>query len=212
MTERRKRRGSLPVHRWPLWKVITAGLFWLPWSALPLLVPPYVPEWALVASSALFFALFGATLWVYFKDNLWARCVGVFTSFPGVITLMASRAWLAAVPISWEWLLPLWGAIVVAALLPFIAPKLSRFLWTEQTEPRTRLGRAFMALLLAVGPSAGTLGAAWGMYGSRFLGQEPTSLVMAVLGSVLAVGLGFVASYNVVLWKLEEKSASSQAR
>ncbi|MEW6569025.1 MAG: hypothetical protein AB1449_12840 [Chloroflexota bacterium] len=212
MTGRRKRRGSLPVHRWPLWKVVAAGLFWLLWSALPLLIPPYVPGWALVACGALFFAMFGATLWVYFRDNLWARSTLGFSAFPGVFTLMTSRAWLFALPISWQWLLPLWGAVVVAALLPFTAPKLSRVLWTEQTAPRTRLGRALMALLLVVGPSAGTLGAAWGMYGSRFLGQQPTMLGMAVLGSMMAVGCGFVASYNVVLWKLKEKSASSQTR
>ncbi|MEW6569001.1 MAG: hypothetical protein AB1449_12715, partial [Chloroflexota bacterium] len=112
----------------------------------------------------------------------------------------------------WEWLLPLWVAVILAALLPFIAPKLSKFLWTEQTAPRTRIGRAFMAICLAAAPTAGTLGAAWGMYGSRFLGQQPTMLGMAVLGSMAAVLWGFVASYNVVLWKLKEKSASSQAR
>ncbi len=212
MAGRRKGRGSLPVHRWPLWKVVALGLVWLPWSALPLLVPPYVPGWALVACGALFLAMFGATLWIYFRDNLWARSSLAFSGLPGVFALVASRAWLAALPITWKWLFPLWGAVIVAALLPFTAPKLSMFLWTEQTAPRTRVGRVFMAFLLAVAPTAGTLGAAWGMYGSRFLGQQPTMLGMAVLGSVMAVGCGFVASYNVVLWRLKEKSASGQVR
>lgn len=163
MARRRKRPGSLPVHRWPLWKVVAASLFWVPWSGLPLLMPPYVPGWALVVCGALFLAMFGATLWIYLRDNLWARSTLVFSSFPGVLALMASRAWLAALPITWEWLLPLWVAVILAALLPFTAPKLSALLWREQTTPRTRAGRAFMAICLVVAPTAGTLGAVWGM-------------------------------------------------
>lgn len=201
------------MHRWPLWKVVAVALpLWAMTSAIPLLMPPYTPGWALVACGVLFSAMFGATLWVYVRDDLWGRAVGAFTVLPGVFTVTASRAWLAALPVTWEWLLPLWAAVVLAALLPFAAPRLSRFLWTEQTAPRTRVGRAFMAIVLAAAPSAGTLGAAWGMYGSRFLGQEPTLLGIAVLSSVMAVGCGFVASYNVVLWRLKHKPASSQSR
>ena len=203
----------LPIHRWPLWKVIVAGLpLWAMWSALPLLLPPYTPDWVLVSSGLLFLGMFGPWLRVYFRDGLWARSIFVFSVLPGVFTLFGTRAWLAAIPIPWEWLLPLWAAVIVAALLPFAFPKLSRFLWTEQTAPRTRIGRALMVLLLAVGPSAGTLGTAWGMWGSRSLGQEPTMLGIAVLGSVMAVLCGFVASYNVMLWRLKQRSASGQAR
>jgi hypothetical protein len=201
------------MHRWALWKVVAIAVpLWGMTSAIPLVVPPYSPTWALIACASLFFIMVSATLWVYFRDSIWGRSIAVFTVFPGVFTLMASRAWLAALPISWEWLLPLWAAVVAVALLPFAAPRLSKSLWTEQTAPRTRLGRALMVLLLAVGPSAGTLGAAWGMWGSRLLGQEPTLLAMAILGSILAVGLGFVASYNVVLWRVKQRSASGEAR
>ncbi|MGQ9561850.1 MAG: hypothetical protein ACUVWA_15270 [Candidatus Oleimicrobiaceae bacterium] len=204
MTRRRKRRGPLPIHRWPLWKkVVVLGPGSLVWSSVPLLIPPYVPEWTLGVTITLFLSMFGAILWAHFRDNILARSIRVFAGYPGVFTLMASRAWLAALPIGWTWLLPLWGAVVLAALLPFVAPDISETLWREQTTPRTRVGKAFMAFLLAIGPSAGTLGAAWGMYGLRFLGEEPTMLGMAVLGSALAVGGGFIASYHVAVWRRE---------
>lgn len=203
------------MHEWPIWKVLPLmGAVSAMASAIPLLVPPYT-KWAFATSGALFIGVLGPTLWLYFFGyNLLAQAVAIYCLLPGMVGLLASRAWLYALPISWEWLLPLWVAVIVAALLPFTAPRLSEFLWREQTAPRTRIGRAFMALCLAASPTAGTLGAAWGMYGSRFLGQQPTMLGLAVLSSMAAVGCGFVASYNVVEWrhKLESESASGQAR
>ncbi|MEW6569411.1 MAG: hypothetical protein AB1449_14850 [Chloroflexota bacterium] len=203
-----------PAYSWPLWKLLALAIpAFAAWSALPLIVPPHFSEWAVATCGALFVSGLGSTLWLYICGyNPWVQAIAAFSLLPGVFTLLATRTWLYALPITWEWLLPLWVAVILAALLPFTAPKLSKFLWTEQTAPRTRVGRAFMAICLAAAPTAGTLGAAWGMYGSRFLGDQPTALGLAVLTSVTAVGFGFIASYNVVEWRQKQESASSQTR
>ncbi|MEW6569448.1 MAG: hypothetical protein AB1449_15035 [Chloroflexota bacterium] len=212
MTERRKRRGPLPIHHWPLLKVLALEIpVSALWCALPLAIPPYLSKWAIAACAALFLAILISTLVVYYNDSLWARATAGFCLLGGPITLIAARAWLVVLSARWEWLLPLVGGLVVAVVLPFIAPKLSRFLWIEQNAPRTRIGRAFMALCLALAPAAGTLGAAAGMYGSRFLGDEPTFLAIAVLSSATGIGFAFAISYQFVEWRPRRKQAARQA-
>jgi len=46
------------------------------------------------------------------------------------------------------------------------------------------------------------------LYGSRFLGQEPTMLGIGVGASILGVGSGFIVSYNVVEWRRKFSSAA----
>ena len=206
---RRLSRPKLPMHAWPLWKLLALVVpVSAIWSAFPIIVPPYA-KWVLVVCGAMFVCALGSILWLYlYGYNPWAQAILGFSFLPGMFTILASRAWLVAAPINWVWLLPLWGAVLVASLLPLVAPGVSKFLWTEQTAPRTRMGRALMAFCLAVAPAAGTLGAAWGLYGSRLLGQEPTMLGIGVGASILGVGSGFIVSYNVVEWRRKFSSAA----
>lgn len=206
---RRPSRPQLPMHDWPLWKLLALAVpVSAIWSAFPIIVPPHA-KWVLVVCGAMFVSALGSILWLYlYGYSPWAQAVLGFSFLPGMFTFLATRAWLVVLHINWVWLLPLWGAVLVAALVPLVAPRLSKFLWTEQTAPRTRIGRALMAFCLAAAPTAGTLGAAWGLYGSRFLGQEPTILGIAIGASILGVGSGFIVSYNVVEWRRKLSSAA----
>ncbi len=202
MTVGRKRRDLMPFHDWPLWKVVVLYLpFTAVWCAFPLIVPPYVPRWAIAASASLFAVTFGSVLWLRFRDNPWGRGVLHFAMVPAMFGLVAVRAWMVALPDDREWTLVFLGAgMAAAAVLPFVAPRLSDFLWQEQTVPRTRIGRAFFALCLAIAPSAGVMGASYGMWTHRWYGIEAAMLLGAILASIIAVGLAFVPPYHVTQW------------
>jgi len=59
------------------------------------------------------------------------------------------------------------------------------------------VGRAVLGLALAVGPSAGVIGASVGMFGSRFGETDSVILVIAALSSAVAIGFAFAFAYQV---------------
>jgi len=186
-----------PISHWRLWQVFptlvfAAGVF----GILPGLIPPFSISafWIGIGLAALAIPV---GLWNWWTYNWWARLT-ILLLWTVQILLLASRGWSQLIPIIWIWLVPILGAYVVAWLLPALNPVLSGVLWREQWCPETRMGRAIMGVVLAVGPSAGVLGASFGLYGSRFGEANLVYLALATLGSMAAIGIAFANAY--VLW------------
>ncbi|MGH2621927.1 MAG: hypothetical protein ACRDHG_15350 [Anaerolineales bacterium] len=138
-----------------------------------------------------------AAMWSWWTYSWWARL-----SVQALVTLqflaIAARCWTLVIGISWVWLVPILSAYLLAWALPALNPRLSAILWREQWTPQTRVGRALLGLALAIGPSAGVLGASFGMFGNRFGETSIVVAVMAALSSSVAIGFAFAISYQ--LW------------
>ena len=196
----------------PLWKAIPlAALAFLLTSALLLFIPPFLSRSAFTIGGILILLGLGTVLWARYHYSLWAEFIGNFI-VPVQFLAVASRAWMFALPINWVLLVPLWVVFIMASALPVLNPRFSKFLWWEQFAPQTGLGRAFMALCLALAPAAGMIGAIWGQYGSRYLGREAVWLGGAILASAVALGLAFHVSYSARtnLWKKAPSDAQSE--
>ncbi len=187
-----RRRAS----NWPLWKVLLASLVGFGvLGLLPGLMPPIsIPTirlgllW-LVATTAV-------CVWAWATYNWWARvATAALLSIQWLV--IAARSWLLVVASPWMLLVPVLLAYLLAWALPALDPRLSVILWREQTAPQTRIGRALLVLALAVGPSAGVIGASLGMFGSRFGESESVLLAMVVLSSAVGFGFAFAASYQI---------------
>jgi len=194
---------------WPLWKVIpVVTLVYLVFSALLLGIPPFLSRSAFVVGSTLVLLGLASVLWARYRYSRWAEVLGNFI-LPLQLLAAASRGWMYALPIHWALLIPLWAAFLLAAALPVMKPRLSRFLWLEQVVPQTALGQALMALCLALAPAAGMLGASWGQYGVQYLGRHIVWLGGAILFSAMAIGFAFHSSY-VMVDRLWAKAASDR--
>ncbi len=192
-----KRTKIHPNANWAWWQILAAstiglGLF----GAMPGLLPPIsVP----VVRLGLIFAvpaIFAAMLnwWSY---NWWSR-ISLVAVWSLLILATAARAWFLLIGITWVWLLPILLAYLLAWAMPAINPRVSAILWREQTTPQTRVGRIVLVIALAIGPSAGVIGASLGMFGSRFGETESVILAIAVLMTAVAIGFAFAFGYQ--LW------------
>lgn len=196
--------GAFGRPDWPLWKVIIIAPFiYGIFSLLFLIVPPVFAEYAILL--ALFFSLAGTVtlMWGHFSRSNWPEVLGTFIFTLQLLTF-ASRAWVAAIPITWVWHLPLYVVFLLAWALPLISSRFSGIVGNEINSPKTRFGRGVMALFLGLGPSAGFIGASIGIYGSRFRDGQMVWLIGAILGSFLAI-VWAVHAAN----KLAEKFQSS---
>jgi hypothetical protein len=77
-------------------------------------------------------------------------------------------------------------------------PELSEFLWTEQTAPKTKVGKILLSALLSLAPIAGVLGASGGMYSSRSGSNRLTDIGIASLFSMVAIGLSFIFAHQFI--------------
>ncbi len=105
----------------------------------------------IVSILAGFQAFSGKRLW-------WIRYMGSSIFLPAMIGVAALNLVYASFP-NWRLILPLAAMYPIAALLPFLDERLSRFLFIESFAPRTRLGKNILYLALAIGPAAGIFGA-----------------------------------------------------
>ncbi len=138
-----------------------------------------------------------ASLWSWWTYSWWARLASA-----GLWTIqflaIAARAWELILGITWISAGPILIAYLLAWTMPILKPRISAFLWREQTAPQTRGGRTLLGLALAIGPSAGVLGAAVGLFGSRSGNLEATLAFAATIFSIAAIGFAFAISYQ--LW------------
>lgn len=194
----------------PLWKAIPlATLAFLLFSALLLFIPPFLSRSALVVGGILILLGLSSVLWARFHYSPWAELLGNFI-WPLQFMAAASRAWVFALPIDWVSLIPLWFGFILASALPVLNPRFSKFLWWEQFAPRTMIGRALMAIVLALFPAGGMIGAIWGQYGSRYLGREAVWLGGAILFTAAAFGYAFHVSYSARASLWEKATSDSQ--
>ncbi|MFV2045675.1 MAG: hypothetical protein ACC700_20905 [Anaerolineales bacterium] len=190
-----KRSKRHPLSDWDWWQVLALSLVVFGvWGALFGFLPPV--SIATIRLGLLFSVpVIIAAMWSWWTYNWWARL-----ATPGLWTILilaiAARAWMLVMGVTWIWLVPILSAYLLAWAMPALNPRASAILWREQMTPQTRVGRVIMGLTLAIGPSAGVIGASVGIFGSRFSETESVILVMAVLASAVAIGFAFAISFQ----------------
>ncbi len=194
MFRRTKRHG---LAHWAWWQVLAISLLgFAPFGALPGFLPPIsISVIRLGLLSAIPVVI--AVMWSWWTYNWWARLAA-----PALWTILilatATRAWFLLIGITWIWMVPILSAYLLAWATPALNPRVSAVLWREQVAPQTRVGRALLVLALAIGPSAGVIGASVGLFGSRFGETEAVILAIAALSSAVAIGFAFAIAYQ--LW------------
>ena len=190
-----KRSKGHPKVIWAWWKVLSlAILVFGVFGALPGFLPPVSISamrlgWALAIPAAL------AALWSWWNFSWWARLAGA-ALWSLQILVTGARAWTLLIGITWIWLVPIVSAYLLAWAMPAMQPLVSETLWGEQWTPQTRWGKTILGLTLAIGPSAGVLGAAFGMFGIRSGEQNSLILIAAVLFSAVAIQFAFAFAYQ----------------
>jgi len=191
-----KRNKRHPLARWSWWKMLAllAFAFGLPGAMLGFFPPVSFP----LIRLGLLFSVPGifATMLYWWNFSWWARLAGA-ALWTLEIFAIAIRGWILVMGTTWIWVVPISSAYVLAWALPALNPRLSKILWREQWTPQTRLGRALLGLALAIGPSAGVLGASLGLFGGRFGETATVVAVGAALASFAAISIAFALSYQI---------------
>lgn len=192
-----KRSKKHPMSDWSWWQVLLGtsfafGLF----GAMPGFLPPISAD-LMRLGVLLSFPIVISAIWNWWTYNWWAR-LAVSSLWTVQLLAIVARAWSLVMGVNLIWIVPVGSAYLLAWVLPLFKPQLSEFLWWEQVAPQTRLGRTILALALGIGPSAGVLGAAFGMFGNRFGEREAALAVGGALASFVAISVAFGISYQ--LW------------
>lgn len=196
-----KETAKLPIHTWPIWKAVGGTvLFFLPFSAALLFVPPYFSPEAFVIATAQILAGVVALNWGRFGDPYASEVAGSFI-FMFQFLVLSIRAWAVVVDVHWSWVSLLITAFFFMWALPLINPKLSHFLWQEQIAPQTKFGRRMLAIMLALLPSAGVLGGSVGLFASRFGEMGPAYMILASLFGFLALLWSQYAAHHLLVVK-----------
>ena len=192
-----ERRDQSPIANLRWWQTLLLATFVHGIFAFVLVLVPHFSLNALYLGVAMATLSVIISVWNWRKYSWWSR---LSTSLMMSLFFFAisARAWSEVFDIIWIWLLPILLLYILAWILPLISPSISQALWREQTAPQTRMGRAFMAIVLALAPLAGVLGAGFGMYGSRFGKAGAVNVVMGVLGLSLTCVLPFATMHQ--LW------------
>ncbi len=136
-----------------------------------------------------------AAMLSWWSFSWWSRMAGA-ALWTLQIFAIAIRGWILVMGITWIWLVPISSAYLLAWAMPALNPRLSGILWREQTAPQTRTGRTLLGLSLAIGPSAGVLGASLGLFGGRFGETATVVAVGAALASFAAISIAFAISFQ----------------
>ena len=116
------------------------------------------------------------------------------------------KMWDIAVGLSWSFVLISLAGVVYMALLPVIDRKLSEVLYREQMAPTTKIGRWIYRILLAVGPAAGVIGAAFGLNSGDIYQDKQMLVVLSFMFYLLALLMAFLVTYSyshgTMEWKL----------
>ncbi|MEW6569432.1 MAG: hypothetical protein AB1449_14955 [Chloroflexota bacterium] len=187
-----------PIGHWPWWKILlryatgAAGFGIVIAAVPPTFSPPGVRLGLLLGGACLV-----VYIWNWVAYNWWSR-ISEGAAFSLILLGMGARGLAFALPDPGVWAPPLVAGYLLAWALPALAPRLSHFLYWEQFAPHTRVGRGCLAISLAVGGSAGALGASIGMFSSRFDEASVVAFLMGILGSLLSIVLAFATSWE--LW------------
>ncbi len=194
MFRRTKRHG---LAHWAWWQVLALTVFVSGFLGAMLGFFPPVSLPAMRIGLLLAVPTTIAALWNWWTYHWWARLVA-----QGLLTVqilaIAMRGWMLVLGVTWIWLVPILSAYLLAWAMPALNPRFAAILWREQWTPETQVGKAVLALALVIGPSAGVLGAAFGMFGGRAGEINAVIAVGAALSSMGAIGFAFAVAYQ--LW------------
>lgn len=180
---------------WPWWKITGAGLISFgTFGSIILFMPPQTSFSDIFGITSIVLSV-PIVIWnwkVYSK----ASRITLSTLWSLQVLIIGFKSWNQVYPPFW--LYPMSAAYILAWILPALDPALSKFLWREQTEPKTKIGRFILGLSLSLVPIAGVLGTSIGLFKSRFEGIMGTYLIAGPLAFVAAIGMTFSFSYQ--LW------------
>ncbi len=187
MKKRSTQGKTLAVLRWPLWKAVPLSfLAYAIFSSLLLIIPPYFSSSGWIAAALIVLAGVIAVNWGRFGSPRFSEIAASFV-FTVQWLVISIRAWAVILPPNWLWVVSLIVTFALAWGLPLINPRLSNWLWQEQMDPQTKIGRRALAIGLALAPAAGTLGASIGLFAPSF-GEEKTAFaIMAALATFVMV-------------------------
>lgn len=184
-----------PNADWPWWKIAGAGLIGFGTFGLIItFMPPRTGFSHIFGITSIFFAV-SIGIWNW-KVYSWASRTTLSVLWSIQFLTIGFRSWTQVYPTFW--LYPMVGVYILAWILPAFYPSLARFLWREQTAPKTKIGRIILGLSLIMVPIAGVLGTSIGMFKARFEGIMGTYLIAGPLSFVAAIGMAFSFSYQ--LW------------
>lgn len=184
---------------WPWWRMLLGGLAECGGMGFVLAaVPPPFSPWGVRLGVLLGSVALLGWIWNWRAYGWWSR-LSLAAAFSLLVLAMGMRGLHFVLPDFWVWAAPLQAAYLLAWVLPATSPGLSRLIYREQVAPRSRLGRGCLSIALAVGGTAGALGASLGMFGSRFEETSAVGWVIGVIGSAVAVGIASVNAWE--LWR-----------
>jgi hypothetical protein len=188
--------SSLVSAQSPVWKLAALSFASYTAFAAMLAILPYFSPLILLAGFMLSgIATISGVVYLRRKSPA-ARCLSL-VGFPTLLFGIGLRSWSAILGNGGAWLAVLVAAYFVAWLLPFLSPRISTFLFREQTTPRTKAGKVALAIVLALAPSAATLGTLTGMYLPRLGRQHEAMLILAILATVGGLGCAQAFSHQL---------------
>jgi hypothetical protein len=144
------------------------------------------------------------TLLLTGKRYLW---MGVTIS-AGVISYFwgfALRNFMGVVPGRGVWSILLTFSFLIALLLPIISPSISKFLWREQIQPETFVGKNLLNIIILIAPIAGTLGASLRLIKGEVSEYPVTFFIFGVLSWFFATLMTFAMSYQILANHLQKE-------
>ena len=175
-----------PLGRRPWWQVLSLALFTYGLLGALIWLHPVPDTTGLAVGGILVAIAIPVAMRNWRTYSWWARTsLGVVTS---LFFLVLGARMLLALSAEWSWLILALAGYGVALAIPAVWPKLSGLVWRELVTPRTKAGRAMMALGLSVLPIAGVLGASIGLFARRLGYWRPVMVVgacLALSGSII---------------------------
>jgi len=190
-----KTKQQHPSADWPWWKITGVGLIGFgTFGFIISFMPPRTFSSEIIGIASIIFAI-PIALWNW-KVYSWSSRLTISALWSIQVFIIGFRAWIQVYPFYWLYLI--FGAYLLAWILPAIYPSFSKLLWREQTAPQTKLGRVILSLSLSLVPVAGVLGSNVGIFRSRFEGIQGTYMIAGPLSFVAVILIVF--SYSYQLW------------
>jgi hypothetical protein len=127
----------------------------------------------------------------------------LISNVPNVFFILGTRLWIDLIGFHWGWFITLLGCYLFSWSIPKLLPRLSKFLYREQTSPRTTIEKILYRLAFILIPSASS-SALIGMYMNRYFGERVSLLIVAVFSSVLSIFMAQPLSHQLFNKKSSE--------
>jgi hypothetical protein len=197
LTHRSASDSMHPLAAWPWWRVLALSVGSFGFFGLIVAFFPDFSPLAATLGAILVAGGIAASMWNWMTYDWWAR---VLTAEIWSLMLVVLSYRSLGELIQPSWLVA--GLVVLplamAWLLPGKAPRVSAFLWREQTTPQTTIGRWLLVVCVALVPLVGILGVSFGMAGSRFGKQDIMLAAAGSIGLLAAWVVSFATAYQ--LW------------